>query len=85
MGLRPEHIDDRSARPDAPAATVVKALVEVVEMMGSEVYLYANTGQNNFTARVDSSCRKQIGDTVEVVFDMAQAHFFAEADGRALL
>jgi len=57
----------------------------VVEMMGSEVYLYANTGQSNFTARVDSSCREQIGDTVEVVFDMAKAHFFAEDDGRALL
>ena len=85
MGLRPEHIDERSARPDANPASVVPAQVEVVEMMGSEVYLYANTGQSNFTARVDSSCRKQIGDTVEVVFDMSKAHFFAEDDGRALL
>ena len=46
-------------------------------MMGSEVYLYANTGKSSFTARVDSGCRKRIGDKVEIVPDTAKLHFFA--------
>ena len=85
MGIRPENIHERSERPQADPAHVVQATVEVVEMMGSEVYLYAGTGQSSFTARVQASCRKQIGDPVEVVLDMDKLHFFGGADEKALL
>lgn len=85
MGIRPENVDERSARPGADPAHVLQATVEVVEMMGSEVYLYATTGQTSFTARVDSSCRKHIGDAVEVVLDMDRVHFFGGPDDKALL
>ncbi len=85
MGIRPENVDERSAKPDANPAHAIQAKVEVVEMMGSEVYLYANTGKSNFTARVGPSCRKQIGDAVEVVLDLDKAHFFDGADEKALL
>ena len=85
MGVRPENIHERAERPDADPAQVVKATVEVVEMMGSEVYLYASTGQTSFTARVRASCRKQIGDPVEVVLDMDKAHFFGGPGDKALL
>ena len=85
MGIRPENIDERSARPDADPAYVVKATVEVVEMMGSEVYLYATTGKSSFTARVGPTCHKQIGDAVDVVLDLDKVHFFDGADEKALL
>ena len=85
LGIRPEHVHERSERPQADPARVVPATVEVVEMMGSEVYLYASTGRSNFTARVQAACRKQIGDAVEVVLDMEHAHFFGGADEKALL
>ena len=85
MGIRPENVDERAAKPNANPAHVVKATVEVVEMMGSEVYLYATTGQTNFTARVGPSCRKQIGDSVEVVLDMDKAHFFGGDGEKSLL
>ncbi len=85
MGVRPENIDERDAKPGANPALVIKAKVEVVEMMGSEVYLYASTGKSNFTARVGPACRKQIGDAVEVVVDLEKAHFFDGADEKALL
>ncbi len=85
MGIRPENIDERSARPEAEPARVLQATVEVVEMMGSEVYLYATTGKTSFTARVDSACRKQIGDPVEVVLDTAKIHFFGGPEEKSLL
>ncbi|MBR6022293.1 MAG: sn-glycerol-3-phosphate ABC transporter ATP-binding protein UgpC [Kiritimatiellae bacterium] len=79
LGVRPENLS-LAANSGAP---LIKATVEVIEMMGSEVYLYANTGKSSFTARVDPSCNKRIGDTVEIVPDTAKLHFFA-ADGKAL-
>jgi multiple sugar transport system ATP-binding protein len=85
MGIRPENIDEREAHPEADPARVVKAGVEVVEMMGAEVYLYASTGKNGFTARVGATCRRHVGDPVEVVVDMDKAHFFDAADGQSLL
>lgn len=84
MGIRPENIRERSEQAETDAAPIVKATVEVVEMMGSEVYLYANTGQSSFTARVQASCRKQIGDPVEIILDLNRVHFFAGPEGKAL-
>ncbi|NLG34523.1 MAG: ATP-binding cassette domain-containing protein, partial [Lentisphaerae bacterium] len=85
MGLRPENIDERPARPDADPARVVKATLDVVEMMGAEVYLYAATGRNAFTARVDAACRRQVGDVLEMVLDLDKAHFFDASGGQSLL
>ena len=85
MGVRPENVDEREARPESNPARVVKAKVEVVEMMGAEVYLYAQTGRTGFTARVAPSCRRRVGDAVEVVLDMEKAHFFGAEGGESLL
>jgi multiple sugar transport system ATP-binding protein len=76
LGVRPENLALATGK-EAAGTPVIKATVEVIEMMGSEVYLYANTGKSSFTARVDSGCRKRIGDKVEIVPDMAKLHFFA--------
>jgi multiple sugar transport system ATP-binding protein len=84
MGVRPENVDERGSRPEAHPSRVVKAKVEVVEMMGAEVYLYANTGRNGFTARVSPTCATRVGDSMEALLDMDKAHFFAGADGRVL-
>ena len=84
MGVRPENIDELDA-PAAPSLPVVRAKVEVVEMMGSEVYLYANTGKTSFTARVAPSCRKKIDDEVAVTLDISKIHFFGGPDGTTIL
>ena len=85
MGVRPEDVDEREAVPGAEPARVVRATVEMVEMMGAEIYLTAGTGRNSFTARVDASCRRQVGDPVEMVLNMDKAHFFGGPEGRSLL
>ena len=82
LGVRPENLA-LATGSEAAGTPRMRATVEVIEMMGSEVYLYANTGKSTFTARVDSACRKRIGDTVDIVPNTAKLHFFA-ADGAAL-
>ncbi len=55
---------------------MVKVTCEVVEPMGSEVYLYLNTGSNTFVARVGAHDRPQVNADIDMVFDMSKVHFF---------
>jgi multiple sugar transport system ATP-binding protein len=44
--------------------------------MGSEVYLYLNTGKHNFIARVGAHDRPAVNADMDLVFDMSKVHFF---------
>ena len=76
FGIRPEDIYDKLFVGDAPAENTLTATVEVIEPMGSEVYLYLNTGKHSFVARVDAHDRAEVNQDLEVVFNMANVHFF---------
>ena len=82
MGIRPENMDEAAGSPQAP---VIEAKVEVIEMMGSEVYLYANTGKSTFTARVAPTCQRKIGDTVSIALAPSKLHFFDSESGVTLV
>lgn len=76
FGIRPEDIYDRIFAQDARSEYTVTATVEVVEPMGSEIYLFMNAGRNNFVARVNNQDTATANQDVQVVFDMSKAHFF---------
>ncbi len=76
FGIRPEDIYDRIFAQDARPEYTVTATVEVVAPMGSEIYLYLNTGRNSFVARVNNQDTATSNQDVQVVFDMSKAHFF---------
>ncbi|MDP8253552.1 MAG: sn-glycerol-3-phosphate ABC transporter ATP-binding protein UgpC [Candidatus Kaelpia aquatica] len=76
FGIRPEDIYDRLFVSEAPPENVVHVNVEVVEPMGSEVYLYLNIGEASFIAKVGGQEQAQAGQDLEVVFDMSNIHFF---------
>ncbi|MFH0940601.1 MAG: sn-glycerol-3-phosphate ABC transporter ATP-binding protein UgpC [Candidatus Omnitrophota bacterium] len=76
FGIRSEDIYDKLFVSEAPAENVVKATCEVVEPMGSEVYLYLNTGRHSFIARVGAHDRPEVNEDLDLVFDMSKVHFF---------
>ncbi len=76
FGIRPEDIYDRLFVGQSSPDNTIKSNVEVVEPMGSEVFLYLNTGLNTLTARVDVHTQASVGQELEFVFDMAKIHFF---------
>ena len=76
MGLRSEDIYDKLFVSTAPPENVVRVTCEVIEPMGSEVYLYLNTGRHNFIARVGAHDRPPINQDMDLVFDMSKVHFF---------
>lgn len=85
MGIRPEDFHDEEVFiQNAPEATV-KAYVEVVELMGSETYLYLDIADNKITARVDPRSTARTGDTIRIAIDTNKLHFFDKETEETLL
>jgi multiple sugar transport system ATP-binding protein len=77
FGIRPEHISDaRYTDSHINASNKTPVNVDVVEPMGSEVYIYLTSGNHSFQARVDSRTRVRPNDQIEVVFDADHLHIF---------
>ena len=76
FGIRPEDIYDKLFVQYAPPENTVTAMVEVVEPVGSEVYLHLLLGPHPLTARVGGHERPRAGQDMDIVFDMTKVHFF---------
>ncbi|MEA3560727.1 MAG: TOBE domain-containing protein, partial [Candidatus Omnitrophota bacterium] len=78
FGVRPEDIYDKLFIPDASPESTLSVTCEVIEPMGSEVYVHLTTGKNAFIARMVTGTdeRAEIGQDIDLVFDMSKIHFF---------
>jgi multiple sugar transport system ATP-binding protein len=76
FGIRCEDIYDKLFVSEAPPENIVRVRCEVYEPMGSEVYLYLNTGRHTFIARVGAHDRPPVNQDMDLVFDMSKVHFF---------
>lgn len=79
FGIRPEDIHNPQFVPPAIHAAPVEAKVDVTELMGNEIFLYLVSNGNSFVARVDPRTRFQVGEKVQVVFNMDNFHVFDPA------
>ena len=75
LGLRPEDIGSAAAE-QTPGAPRIRAVVEMVEPMGAESYIYFRLGDVNFVSRVDPHRKFRIGETAELPVFFDKAHFF---------
>jgi multiple sugar transport system ATP-binding protein len=76
FGIRAEDIYDRLFVSEASPDNTVRVVCEFVEPLGSEVYLYLNSGKNTFIARVGAHNRPEVNRDMDVVFNMSKVHFF---------
>lgn len=76
FGMRPEDIYEASAAPELDKSARVSLTVELVEPMGSEMFLYMRAGDSQLTVRTRMSHQPALGDSLELLFDMSRAHFF---------
>lgn len=76
LGIRPEHIYEKHQGDGLPDAAPVEAIVDVVEPMGNEIYLYLDAGDSSIVARVAAMVEPNPGEKLDVLFDMSRAHFF---------
>ncbi|MDP6685952.1 MAG: ATP-binding cassette domain-containing protein, partial [Candidatus Omnitrophota bacterium] len=76
FGIRPEDIYDKLFVSEASPDNTVKAVVDIVEPMGAEVFLYITAGKSSLIARVGGHDRPQVGQDMDIVLDMSKVHFF---------
>jgi ABC-type sugar transport system ATPase subunit len=77
LGIRPEHIEVCSW-----GDTVLPALVEVVEPLGSETLVYASCESLSLVFRVPPSSRHETGERLFIGFSEEHLHAFAESGER---
>ncbi len=76
FGVRAEDIYDKLFVTEASPENTIRAACEVVEPLGSEVYLYLNSGKNTFVARVGAHNKPDVNRDMDLVIDMGKVHFF---------
>lgn len=76
FGIRPENIYDSRFEPALKNAARVESLLEVVEPMGNEIFLYLNTGKHQFVSRVNTADSFEVDKNIQITFDMDKCHFF---------
>lgn len=86
FGIRPEDLYDRLFHNyPVVEGSSVKASVDVVEPMGSEIYLYLKAGTVDLVVRVPAYVKAEVGRAMELVFNLERMHLFDRETGRALL
>ena len=85
FGIRPEDLRDAQRVAEADPGHQFEAEVEVVEPMGSEVFLYLTTGRTTFTARVDAHDEVEVSQRYRLAVAMDKAHFFDKQTGETIV
>ena len=81
MGLRPEHFQDKLYMKDPDTESVFEAIVEVIEPMGSETYLYLDVARTTCVVRSRPQNRVDVNRKIEWVAEMKNALFFNPTSG----
>lgn len=78
IGVRPEDMLITEAPTD------ISGIVDIVEELGAESYVYVTVGNQRFVARADKAHTPQRGDSVHLSFDPNKAHHFDPETGERI-
>jgi multiple sugar transport system ATP-binding protein len=84
FGIRPEHVHAPTYAPPNILPAPMKAMTEVVELLGHEIHLFLNSGRHTFVATVDPRMKVAAGNEVDLVLDMSSMHMFDKETGLAI-
>ena len=76
LGIRPEHLSDDVNKINENPDSVVKGLVEVIELMGVESYIYTKCGEIPMNVRVEGTTDLKIGEVASLYLDVEKLHVF---------
>lgn len=83
-GIRPEDIHAEPVALEAFPPIVKDNKILVAEMTGAETILYMTNNDIEYIARVDVRDSHEVGDTVELAFNMNKSHYF-DADTKEII
>ena len=84
FGIRPEDVRTNPEQQHVPGKSIT-ANVEVVEPMGSEIYLYIAVAGKSLTVRIKSECEPEVNKPYVIDVKMEKAHFFDFATEKTLV
>ena len=76
FGIRPEHLSDNDELIAAHPGSIVKGHVEVIELMGSESYIYTKCGNSQMNVKVEGSTELKIGEVASLYLNTEKLHVF---------
>lgn len=84
FGIRPEHIHAQIYQPANVNAAPLTAKVDVVELLGHELHVYLDTGQESLVATVDTRLAPAVGQELDLVVDVDRVHLFDKETEKAI-
>jgi len=82
LGIRPENL---LLQPAAPECDPLRAPIEIVESIGSDIYLNFSHAGSSMTARVEATLNFTVGQEVALYPDPERIHLFDRDTGANLL
>lgn len=79
LGIRPENFFESNGNEET-----FNADLDVVEQMGSEVYIYFHLDKTQITARLKPDIKYKHGAKINLGFDKNKIHFFDETSGNVI-
>ena len=76
VGIRPEDLHLEPVYMKQPTTGVITIKVELAELMGSEIYVYAKYGERNIIAKVPPHTKVEAGEQMQIAVDCNKLHLF---------
>jgi multiple sugar transport system ATP-binding protein len=84
LGIRPEDIYDADSLVNKGNYSELEVVLEVVEPMGNEIFLYFTLEGVQFVARIPAREKPQAGTKRKLRFDISKLHFFDSESEKAI-
>jgi multiple sugar transport system ATP-binding protein len=84
FGIRPEKMRNR-AENMVSNGEYIEAVVEVVEPVGAETFLYLARGKQSLATRVSAGEHAKVKEKLALTFDLTKARFFDPATGKVIV
>ena len=84
LGIRPEDILADEERVDAENKGMIQAKIDIVELMGAEVYIYLVCDGQRLVVRTPGGYHKKAGDATQFALNMDKIHLFDQETERAI-
>jgi multiple sugar transport system ATP-binding protein len=76
LGIRPEDVEADPAYVESHPGARIPSVIDVVEPLGSEIYLYLTSGENSITARLEPGLKFRAGDNLALALNTEKVHLF---------
>ncbi len=76
LGIRPEHLEEKSFADKSAYKECFSATVDVIETLGAEVQLSVTAGGHSLIARVDARMNTSRHENIDLAVNMDKIHFF---------